>query len=129
MKNFKYLKSVQVIMATRDPLIALRLCSPEGEKIGLEDAGNLLIALQNMVWHMGNYMEGQPYNEGGRLKRQIIEDYGLVIKSLSSGSIAIEVGSQKTLIPTRFEEGIVTPQPLAINRAVTKVTDLMKIEI
>jgi hypothetical protein len=49
-----------------------------------------------------------------------------VIKSLSSGSIAIEVGSQKTLIPTRFEDGVVTPQPLEINRAVTKVTDFIE---
>ncbi len=114
------------MMATQDPLIALRLCSPEGEKIGLEDAGNLLISLQNMVWHMGNYLEGQPYSEGGRLKKQIVDDYGLVIKSLSSGSIAIEVGSQESFLTTRFEDGRVTPQPLAVNRAITYVTDFIE---
>jgi hypothetical protein len=95
-------------MVAQDPLIALKLCSPEGEKIGLEDVGNLLIALQDMVWHMGNYMEGQPYSEGGRLKKQIVEDYGLVIKSLHSGSIVVEVGSQ-TFIQTQFEDGIALP--------------------
>jgi len=113
-------------MATQDPLIALRLCSPEGEKIGLEDAGNLLIALQNMVWHMGNYIEGLQYSQRGRLKKQIIEDYGLVIKSLLSGSIVLEVGPQETLTQTRFEEGSVRLQPLAVNRAVTKVTDFLE---
>jgi len=125
-EKLKYLKNVNTMMATQDPLIALRLCSPEGEKIGLEDAGNLLISLQNMVWHMGNYLEGQPYSEGGRLKKQIVDDYGLVIKSLSSGSIAIEVGSQETFLTTRFEDGRVTPQPLAVNRAITYVTDFIE---
>lgn len=125
-EKLKYLKNVNTMMATQDPLIALRLCSPEGEKIGLEDAGNLLISLQNMVWHMGNYLEGQPYSEGGRLKKQIVDDYGLVIKSLSSGSIAIEVGSQESFLTTRFEDGRVTPQPLAVNRAITYVTDFIE---
>ncbi|MCX6673473.1 MAG: hypothetical protein NTY37_06825 [Methanothrix sp.] len=113
-------------MATQDPLIALRLCSPEGEKIGLEVAGNLLITLQNMVWHMGNYIEGLPYCDHGRLKNQIIEDYGLVIKALSSGSIAIDVGTQETLAQARFEEGSVSLKPLAVDRAVTKVTDFIE---
>ena len=113
-------------MATQDPLIALRLCSPEGEKIGLEVAGNLLITLQNMVWHMGNYIEGLPYSDHGRLKNQIIEDYGLVIKALSSGSIAIDVGAQETLAQARFEEGSVSLKPLPVDRAVTKVTDFIE---
>lgn len=113
-------------MTVQPPLISLRLCAPEGEKIGLEDAGILLISLQNMVWHMGNYLEGQPYSEGGRIKRQIIDDYGLAIKSLSSGSIVVDVGPQQTSVPTRFEDGAVTSQPLAINRAITHVTDFIE---
>lgn len=124
--NLKYPKSLYVTMSTHDPLITLRLCSPEGEKVGLEDAGNLLIVLQNMVWHMGNYIEGLQYSERGRLKKQIIEGYGLVIKSLSSGSIVIEVGPQEILNQTRFEEGSIILQPSAVNRAVTKVTDLLE---
>jgi hypothetical protein len=125
-QELKYLKSVHVIMAPQSPLISLNLCAPEGEKIGLEDAGNLLIALQDMVWHMGNYIEGQPYNERGRLKKQIIEDYGLVIKSLSSGSIVIEIGAQRTSTQATFDDGSISAQQAPINRAVTKVTDLFE---
>ena len=113
-------------MAPQAPLISLKLCVPDGEKIGLEDAGNLLIALQNMVWHMGNYIEGQPYSEGGRLKKQIIENYGLVIKLLSSGSMVLEVGALETLAQTQFIEEGISPQPLAAGRAVTKATDFLE---
>ena len=113
-------------MATQDPLIELRLCSPKGEKIGLEGVGNLLISLQNMVWHMGNYIEGLPYSDHGRLKNHIIEDYGLVIKALSSGSIAIDVGAKETFAQARFEEGSVSLGPLPVDRAVTKITDFIE---
>ncbi|GEM_PF-676081 len=114
------------MMSARSPLVELKLCSPVGEMIGLEDAGKLMIALQNMVWHMGNYIEGLPYGERGRIKKQIIESYGLVITSLSSGSIVLEVGPQETLTQSRFEEGAVSPQPLAVNRAITKITDFLE---
>jgi hypothetical protein len=117
---------MHIAMTIQNSLISLRLCSPEGEKIGLEDAGNLLIALQNMVWHMGNYIEGLQYSERGRLKKQIIEDYGLVVKSLSSGSIILDVGPQETISQARFEDESISPQPLAVSRAVTKITDLIE---
>ena len=114
------------MMATQDPLIALRLSSPAEEMIGLDVAGNLLINLQNMVWHMGNYIEGLQYSDHGRLKNQIIEDYGLVIKALSSGSIKIYVGAQETSAQASFEEGSVSINPLPVERAVTKVTDFIE---
>lgn len=78
-------------MSARQSTILLRLCASEGEKVGLEDAGKLLISLQEMAWHMGSYLEGQPFSEGGRLKKQILDDYSLLIKSISSGSVVVEV--------------------------------------
>jgi hypothetical protein len=112
-------------MARQSPLIELKLCSPEGEKIRLEDAGNLLIALQDMVWHMGNFIEGEPYSEGGRYKKQIIDNYGLVIKSLQSGSLEIQVEPYTNEAQAKLDEHFDEYQ-LPVSKAVTKVTDSLE---
>jgi hypothetical protein len=110
-------------MDIRQSTVILRLCASEGEKVGLEDAGKLLIALQEMAWHMGSYLEGQPFSEAGRLKKQILDDYGLLIKSISSGSVVVEIESAVKCGQPEIDnfQKYQPPGP----RVITKITDFI----
>lgn len=103
--------------------LILRLCTSEGEKVGLEDAGKLLISLQEIAWHMGSFLEGQPFSEGGRLKKQILDDYCLLIKSISSGSVVVEVESAVKYGQPEIDnfQKYQPPGP----RVITKITDFI----
>ena len=110
-------------MVTQQSTITLKLCASEGGKVGLEDAGKLLISLQDMAWHMGSYLEGQTFSEGGRLKKQILDDYCLLIKSISSGSVVVEV-EPAVLVGQSEIDSFQKYQPPG-PRLITKITDFI----
>ncbi|MBN1323884.1 MAG: hypothetical protein JW986_07815 [Methanotrichaceae archaeon] len=111
-------------MTSIQPTILLRLCVPEGGRVGLDEVGELLVSIQNMAWHMGSYLEGQPYSESGRMKKQILEDYGLVITSLESGSVIIV--AEPAQVSTQADLASPLPYQLPGTRAITKITDLLE---
>lgn len=112
-----------IIMDSGQSTLILRLCTSEGEKVGLEDAGKLLISLQEIAWHMGSFLEGQPFSEGGRLKKQILDDYCLLIKSINSGSVVVEVESAVKYGQPEIDnfQKYQPPGP----RVITKITDFI----
>ncbi|RQW78528.1 MAG: hypothetical protein EHM14_11705 [Methanothrix sp.] len=113
-----------MIMTDRSSTIIMKLCASDGEKVGLEDAGKLLISLQDLAWHTGSFLEGQPFSEGGRLKKLILDNYCLQIKSMHSGSVVVEVEPAIQHGQSELDsfQKFLPPGP----RVITKITDLIE---
>ena len=109
------------------PSLCLKFSTQEGKKISVAKIGNLLVALQDMAWQIGYYLENVPYREAGQHRKEILQKYDLLFRDIHRGSIEIDViPSTEWKQATLLEEDATLPG----HRAITKMTDFFeKIEL
>jgi len=119
----KYILKHRLLEMVRCPSLCFRLVPPRKKKASVSDVGKMLVAIQDMAWQMGYYLEDVPYRESGTHRKEILQKYDLLFKDIRAGSIDIDIVPSEEWQQTTLDEEEAT---LPGYRAIVKLTAFLE---
>ena len=117
----KYLIRHRTLEMARCTSLCFKIVPPRDERVSVSDVGRMLVALQDMAWQMGYYLEKVPYRESGSHRKEILQKYDLLFKDVRSGSVEIDV------IPSEWTQSTIDHGDVSLpgHRAVARMTEFL----